>query len=434
MEKKILNFIKQNNLIDDNNTIICAVSGGVDSICLLDILIKLKYNIVLAHVNHNKRDESVIEEKAMRNLALKLNVPFELLDYNYDGIDNFHNDSHKARYNFFRSLCDKYNTSIIATAHHLDDQVETILIKLLEGSNLYGYGGISNCNYDGKYKIVRPLLCLCKDDLYAYANKNNLVFYEDKSNDADDFLRNRIRHHVIPNLKRESECFYTKVAQFSDQLKEAFTFIRRQSIDYLNSTNNMIDVKSFNKLDNVVKKDIIALLLEKYNLYKCCNIIDDILGILASDNGTKSIDLEQNHIFIRNYDFAMIKLKDTNIIDGVFVNVDSEAIFNGKYKLYLSHNLPSKCYAKYIKLCYNSLVLPLIVRSKRDGDIINLPIGSKKISRIFIDNKVSLNERNKCPIITDSSNTILWVYDIVKSKEVINQKDKGNIYLVCEEI
>ena len=194
MDNIIASFLKENNLIIDK-PIIVACSGGADSVCLLYVLYKLGYKVILAHVNHHKRIQSETEEDAMRNFANELNIPFELLEYHYDGMDNFHNDSHNARYNFFRGLCKKYDTNIIATAHHQDDQIETVLMKIMEGSNLYGYGGIAIVNDDGEYKIIRPLLCVDKDEIYSYAKKNNLIYFEDKSNQEDDFLRNRIRHH-----------------------------------------------------------------------------------------------------------------------------------------------------------------------------------------------------------------------------------------------
>ena len=100
MEKKIFKFIKDNNLII-KEPIICATSGGVDSVCLVTILNKLGYKVVLAHVNHHKRIESETEEAAMKSLANKLSIPFEVLEYHYDSLYNFHNDSHNARYNFF---------------------------------------------------------------------------------------------------------------------------------------------------------------------------------------------------------------------------------------------------------------------------------------------------------------------------------------------
>ena len=120
MEELVKNFLKQNNIIITKPCVI-AVSGGADSVCLLHIMINLGYQCILAHVNHHKRKESDIEEEAMRALAKELNIPFELLSYNHNNIGNFENDAHHARYQFFRDVCQKYDTNVILTAHHLDD-------------------------------------------------------------------------------------------------------------------------------------------------------------------------------------------------------------------------------------------------------------------------------------------------------------------------
>ena len=141
MTERIKQFLKLNNLNIDK-PIVCAVSGGADSLALIQILYELGYKVILAHVNHHKRLESEEEAIAMEAYARSLNIPFEILNYHYSGNGNFHDESHNARYEFFRNVAKKYNTNIIATAHHAKDQLETILIKMMEGSNLYGYGGI----------------------------------------------------------------------------------------------------------------------------------------------------------------------------------------------------------------------------------------------------------------------------------------------------
>ncbi len=432
MKQKVFDFIKNNNLIK-NEIVICAVSGGVDSVCLLHILYSLGFNVVLAHVNHNKRKESIIEQQSMIEYADSLGIPFELLDYHYDGKDNFHNDAHIARYNFFKSLCERYHTNVIATAHHLDDQIETILIKLLEGSNLYGYGGISICKKEDNYKIIRPFLCTNKKEIYSYAKENNLRFFEDSSNEEDDFLRNRLRHHILPLLEEECEDIHNKFKQFSIQAKEAFQYIRKQSIDYLKITNNSIDLESFNSLDIALKKDIISLLFEYFNIRKNTSLILDIMNILVSNEGTRQLTLENGYIFIREYKKAYIK-KSSNIEEFCYsMGIDEEIVVLNKYKFYFSKKLP-KNNAKYINLCYNSLELPFEIRSYKYGDSIHLQVGSKKVNRIFIDNKVPKDLRKLTPIILDKNNNILWVYNFAKSKEVSYQKNRGDIYFVCEEL
>ena len=429
MEKKIAEFLKDNNLILDK-TVICAVSGGADSVMLLHVLYKLGYNVVLAHVNHHKRKESEIEEVAMRNLANELKIPFELLEYHYDGLDNFHNDSHNARYNFFKSLSKKYNTNIIATAHHRDDQIETVLMKLMEGSNLYGYGGISILNYDGEYKIVRPLLCVSKEEIYSYCKDNNLTYFEDSSNHEDSFLRNRIRHHVVPLLKKECSNLGEKIMEYSIQAHEAFDYIREKSIEYLNKNNNTIDINTFNTLNIALKKDILALLLERYNIRKNNEIIVNILSLTKNSNGSKELYLEGNYRFIRNYNICKIDIiKEKN--DTSFLMNENDTIVIGKYKFYFTKSHNNIC-AKYIKLCYNDLVFPLTIRYKVAGDNLNIGIGTKKVSRILIDNKVPKDKRDLIPLVVNGNGNILWVYNYAKSIDVINSKDTGDIYLVCE--
>lgn len=431
MEKKIAEFLKMNNLIIDK-TVICAVSGGADSVALLHVLYTLGYKVVLAHVNHHKRLQSEEEEKAMKNLAKSLSIPFELLNYHYKGNDNFHNDSHYARYDFFKSLCEKYNTNIIATAHHKDDQIETVLMKLMEGSNLYGYGGISICNDDGNYKIIRPLLCVDKEEIYTYCKNKNLIYFEDSSNHEDSFLRNRLRHHVVPLLKEECPSLGDKIMEYSIQAHEAFDYIRSSSIEYLKKNKNQIDINTFNSLYIALKKDILALLLEQYDIRKNNEIILNILSILEDDNGTKEIHLERNYRFIRSYSIGKIE-KEKEKKDMSFLMNEKDIIQIGEYKFYFTKSHNNSC-AKYVNLCYNDLVFPLTVRYRKDGDFIDLGIGTKKVSRILIDHKVEKGKRDFIPVVVNGDGSILWVYNFAKSEKVIQSKNTGDIYLVCEVI
>jgi tRNA(Ile)-lysidine synthetase-like protein len=432
MEKRISAFLKENN-INISKPIVVAVSGGADSIALLSILYNLKYDVIMAHVNHHMREQSEIEEKEMIKLATKLNIPYEILEYHYDGNDNFHNDSHNARYKFFKDVCKKYNTNLIATAHHLDDQAETILMKIMEGSNLYGYGGISIVNDDGNYQIIRPLLCVSKNEIYNYCNLYDLKYFEDSSNHEDHYLRNRLRHHVIPLLKNECNDFYAKILEYSNQVKDAFTFIRSQSIEFLDKNDNKIELKEYNKLDTALQKDIISLLLERKNIRKNYDIINSIYFFLKENKGTKSLILASNNYLFREYDYAYIDKKNNISFDEITLELNESKIYGNKYRFTLTKNI-ANVDAKYIKLCYNKLVFPIHIRPRKNGDEIETIYGNKKISRIFIDAKLSKENRDYIPIITDNNNNILWVYDYIKSKDVFSQRDSYDIYLICEEL
>ena len=431
MKDIIKDYILNNNLISQENSVVCATSGGVDSVCLLHILKDLGYKPILAHVNHHKRQESELEQKEMEKLAMKLNIPFEHYDYYYDEQENFQDDAHYARHAFFKNVAQKYNTNVIATAHHLNDQAETILIKMLSGSNLYGYAGISNKISLDDYIFIRPLMCVTKEEIYKYAQQNKLVFFEDSSNSEDDYLRNRLRHNVIPLLEKENPSVLKKLQDFSLQLKEAFNFIRNQSIKYLNEQKNIISISSFNRLDIALKKDIICLLFERYKLEKSNEIINNCLNIISKNTNNK-INLKNEYIFYVEYGFAGIKHQHKIGEFCIKINIENSCLIQNKYFFYFSKKIPQNN-AKYIKLCYNDLKVPLTIRNRYDGDFMKMPFGSKKVSRILIDSKIPEDLRNSIPLVYDNEGELLWIYGIAKSKNVIDQKKNGDLFLICEE-
>ena len=430
MIEKVKKFIIDNKLNIDN-TIICAVSGGVDSVVLIYILKKLGYKVVLAHVNHNMREESHKEQLAMEEYAKWLDCPFELLDYHFDNKGNFEAKARSRRYQFFDDLCKKYNTRIIATAHHLDDQVETIIMKMMEGSNLYGYGGIAIEYDNSKYRVIRPLLCVNKEELYDYAKRNNLSYFEDSTNNDDDHLRNRIRHNIVPLLKNECNDIYDKISKYSIMVHEAFDFIRGISINFLDNNDNIIDINKFNNYDIAVKKDIISLLLERYDINRNNNIINDILSFLEDNNGSKLLSLESGYNLYREYDSAYISKNDISNPEPISIDIDEVKNYNN-YRIYFSKNIPLSN-AKYIKLCYNNIKLPFRIRPKIDGDFIAIDSGIKKVSRVLIDRKVPKRIRGLVPIITDNDNKVLWIYNYLKSDEVYKMKKSGDLYLIVED-
>ena len=159
---KVKEYIKTNNLINDNQKVILAFSYGIDSRVLLDILTKLGYEVIVAHVNHKVRKESDLEELETIKLCESLNIKYYIKHLTPED-KNFEDYARKERYNFFKDVAAKSDTNILITAHHKDDNLETILLKLMTGSNLYGYSGIHNCVIKDGLKIIRPFLCASKD-------------------------------------------------------------------------------------------------------------------------------------------------------------------------------------------------------------------------------------------------------------------------------
>ena len=269
---EVNNFL--NEYLNDNDTIVCATSGGVDSMCLINILLKYNVKIICAHVNHNLREESFEEYEFVKDFCNKNNIIFEgiVLDKISDG--NLESKFRKKRYEFFDNIINKYNAKYLLTAHHGDDLIETILMRIVRGSSIDGYSGFDYTVDKGNYKILRPLVYLTKSDLYEYANENNIEYREDKTNQSDDYTRNRYRKYILPKLKEENKNVHMKFIKFSNELSNASKFINNYVDNLLDKyyVNNVLDVTEIKDIDEFIIKKVIYEIL-KVNYKDNINLI-----------------------------------------------------------------------------------------------------------------------------------------------------------------
>lgn len=409
MINQVALYIQKNNLIDKNKKVVVALSGGVDSMSLLDILTKLGYSTVIAHVNHNVRTQSKDEMEYIKEFALKNNIPFECIILDKIENENFHEKARNLRYQFFMDVAKKYNTDTIATAHHADDFVETILMKITRGSNLYGYSGINKKTINNTYNIVRPLLFLKKDDLYNYAKMNNVTFFEDSSNFTDHYTRNRYRHHIIPLLKEENPNIYDSYNAFSNQVLTAFNYIRKQTLKIKD-----ISVSDFNLLDDALKNDYICLKLEENKLETNYNKIQMINDFLSKNLANGLLELGNNIILKTQYNnFSFVPKKEKKDFS---YQIDDFGLYEFEnFSIYLTKN-NQKTEDNLLKICYNDLVLPIVVRNRKNGDTLNMPFGQKKLKDFFIDKKIPMELRDTLPVVVNGNGVILGVPGILNTK------------------
>lgn len=298
---KVKEYLKEN--IKENETLIISCSGGPDSMCLLNLLIeqreKKNLNLICAHVNHGVREESVEEEEFVKNYCEKNNVRFELLTIKeYKG--NFHNDARVQRYNFLKSLCKKYETDIYLTAHHGDDLVETILMRISRGSNLSGYIGFKVTNKLSTFTILKPLIYITKEDIFKYNKENNVEYRIDKTNDSLEYTRNKYRNLVLPDLKKVDEKVHLKFLKFSEKISEYDDFVKSYILGKKIIDGCIIRVEEYLKECNFIRKKSIELLISEIQkneeFYVTDNIIFEIEKLLMSSKGKASIDLPNNFI------------------------------------------------------------------------------------------------------------------------------------------
>ena len=202
-EATIKDFFRTHNIDIDNNKVLIAVSTGVDSMVLLDLISKYtKAEVIIAHVNHGKREQSNLEEKYICDYAKENGLKCFVYHLKKEDINNgnFQEKAREARYRFFKEIMIKEDIHILLLAHHLNDDIETIVFRLERGSSLASYAGISDIVNISEGIIARPLLGILKKDILEYAKANDIKYFEDESNSTDIYSRNKIRHNDIPEI------------------------------------------------------------------------------------------------------------------------------------------------------------------------------------------------------------------------------------------
>lgn len=430
-----------NHVLDDyifNNYVVIGVSAGPDSMCLLDLLQKKTTKIVVCHINHNVRKESIEEEEYITKYCQDKNIILEKTTINNYQENNFENEARKKRYMFYEEILKKYNSKTLLLAHHGDDLIETILMKISRGSNLEGYAGIKEISNVKNYQIIRPLLKYTKEDIINYNKSNNIKYYNDSSNQSTNYTRNRYRLNILPLLKKEDKNIHKKYLKYSKTLIEYDDYIKREVKRNINNVykDNIINIDNLNKLDTFLIKNILYNVMN--NIYQNKNnIITDrhIQNIISLLNNTKpniKIDLPNNKEIVKEYNKLIIKDKTSDIKNYKIEFNDKIEIENLIIEKIESEDDDSN---SVCRLNSKDITLPLYIRNREDGDYIILKGSNnrKKIKEIFIEKKLPLKKRNNYPLLVDSNNNIIWIPNIKKSKFCNKKSENYDIIIRCNE-
>lgn len=430
-----------NHVLDDyifNNYVVIGVSAGPDSMCLLDLLQKKTTKIVVCHINHNVRKESIEEEEYITKYCQDKNIILEKTIINNYQENNFENEARKKRYIFYEEILKKYNSKTLLLAHHGDDLIETILMKISRGSNLEGYAGIKEISNVKNYQIIRPLLKYTKEDIINYNKSNNIKYYNDSSNQSTNYTRNRYRLNILPLLKKEDKNIHKKYLKYSKTLIEYDDYIKREVKRNINNVykDNIINIDNLNKLDTFLIKNILYNIMN--NIYQNKNnIITDrhIQNIISLLNNTKpniKIDLPNNKEIVKEYNKLIIKDKTSDIKNYKIEFNDKIEIENLIIEKIESEDDDSN---SVCRLNSKDITLPLYIRNREDGDYIILKGSNnrKKIKEIFIEKKLPLKKRNNYPLLVDSNNNIIWIPNIKKSKFCNKKSENYDIIIRCNE-
>ncbi len=410
-----------NNLRDKigNNKVVIACSTGVDSSVLLDITKKAlkKEQIIIAHVNHGVRKESNDEETYIRQIAKMENI--KLYVEHLDKItNNFEEEARNKRYQFFISIAKKNNASYILLAHHANDNLETIIMRFLKSSSLKGYAGIEEETFKEGIIIYRPLLKVCKKDIYEYAKLNNIKYFEDETNKENNHFRNRIRNNIVPLLEKENPNLYEAVSYYSSSLlganslleKEIQTFIKEEIQNY-DETTIYFSIASLKSKSDYLQKEILFRITKKHGL--SISAIEEIMKLLTNEKNKIITKITKTLTVIKEYGTCYLTKKDI-FCPPFYLEITKEGtyILPNEKKITVDRNI---CYftTKNKQLCYNINNLPIVIRSRQNGDTIKRTakckqtgqekIYTQKISDILTNKKIPTIEREQVLLLVEKS-------------------------------
>lgn len=428
-----------NNLLKDNDTVVIGLSGGPDSMCLLNILLSLKkkLNIICAHINHNIREESKDELEFVTNYCKERNLTIETTTFEKkNSLSNYsEQELREKRYEFFEQIINKHGADYLFTAHHGDDLIETVLMRLTRGSTIKGYSGFQTETQKENYKIIKPLIYTTKESIDEYNKENNIPSVIDKTNKEDIYTRNRYRNHILPFLKKENKNIHLKYLKFSKELNEYYEFVNTLVNKELSKRykDNILNITNYNELEKLFQTKIIENVLDSIyidNLY----LVNDrhvelILDMINSSKPNIEVNLPANVRVIKSYNELKITKKDKKVSEYNILLSEVTAIPNGhEIRMINKTDEKSNC---YLKLNSKDVSLPLYVRNKKDGDkmVVKNMNSSKKIKDIFIDEKIPKEDRELYPIVVDNNGNILWIPGIKKSKFDASNEENYDIIL-----
>ncbi len=396
----------------ENQTVVVALSGGVDSMVLFHVLRSLELDLVIAHVNHNIREASKTEQAYLRTLAKKENIPFETMTIEEPPTANFQAKAREIRYDFFERIAKKYKTDCVALAHHADDQIEHFFIHLVHHHNLLTLKGMRPIEKRNAITLARPLLEVSKNTLLEYAKKHDLCFFEDTSNLSDQYTRNRIRNHLLPLIEKENPNYRTAVSKHMQSLNDIEMILEDYHERLSKDAKGDFEQDTFLSLPYTVQKYILGEEIRKFN--SDLLLSDDMIREILNQLNTKrnlAIPLKDDIVLRKEYGKIFVSLKQYK--PSIYHKIEREQslkLSTGQTVI-VSREKKNHKTVKCYELWYNDKVFPLEVRQRLEGDYIHFSFGRKKVKDVLIDLKVPPHKRDTL-IVLARDNEILWIPEL----------------------
>jgi len=447
VKNKLLHFVQKEELFNSKSRLLVTVSGGVDSMVLLDVLHQLNYPLAVAHCNFKLRDKaSDNDELFVKEISEKLNLPlfntsFDTATYAKANGISTQMAARDLRYEWFEKIRKENQYELIATAHHQDDNLETILLNLVKGTALRGLSGIAPKNG----KIVRPLLPFTKNEILEYAKTNNLKWREDTSNTSNKYERNKIRLQVIPTLKEMNPKLLENLSKNTSYLRDTEHIYTNGLKHHLKNWLIKRGEETYISILKILKtKGYPTILYEYLNPFGYnATQVEQIIESFDAQAGKQFFT--ETHQLIRDRKFLIIspKTNESKSLHLIDIKQNDLPVNNGIFKIELERfkmPMEDEFFKNYLpkteseaKLHYNKIAFPIRLRRWQKGDFF-YPFGmkrkKKKLSDFFTDLKLSLIDKQKVWILEDDKKRIMWVVGYrIDDRFAIHKKIKQVYYI-----
>lgn len=418
MEEQFLKYVSSNSLFDKGDKILIAVSGGLDSVVLLDLLFKTGFNISIAHCNFQLRgQESDMDEEFVRNLGknYKLKIFVKICDASENAKTNklsIQESARELRYQWFKKVSIENKFDKLAVAHHFDDNLETFFINFSRGSGLSGLKGIPVKNET----IVRPLMFASRKEIEEYANENKLKFREDSSNSSDKYLRNNLRHNLLPGfleiLGGSNETLKKSMLYLAEDELLFEQLIQQKRQELIEKDKGFLSVEKQKLLSLSPLKAWVYYLLKPFGFSR--SVTDDISAGLLENNTGKNY-FSSTYRIISDREKLIITTQKPNTKSQVLKIDEGESEIVSPIHFQIStfskpDDFRIKKENEIAYFDFAKLKFPLTLRRWETGDRFK-PFGmkgSKLLSDFFIDEKLSLLEKENIWLL-ESNEEIIWV-------------------------
>ncbi|TRM11129.1 tRNA lysidine(34) synthetase TilS [Lentibacillus cibarius] len=458
MDSSVRAFIEKNQLLKKGSTVLVGVSGGPDSMALLHFLQRFSnvwnIRVIAATADHQLRGNESREDVAyVRRVchAWGIELAEGTLDVAaYKEMENLGTQvaSRHLRYAFFEKEMDRFQADYLALGHHGDDQAETMLMGLVHSANVTSLKGIPMQRAFAKGHIVRPLLCVTKEEIERYCREWSIIPRRDPSNSENTYTRNYYRNLVLPLLKEKNSNLHRTIQHLSESIQDDEAFLTTKAeqmfkeIVVVSEEEKAVSfsVSAFYNYSRSLQRRFIHLILNyMYDDYpKKLSYVheEQLFAMMKESSGNIQLHFPQKLKVERNYETMLFHFRDEHVLTYDFLlDVPGEVELPNGWRVTANYTNCPETEGKKVYTCYRaSVALPLHIRTRQAGDRMrwNGLNGSKKIKDIFIDAKVPLNERDTWPVVTDNNGNVLWLAGLKKGLPPKQTEDGPFIQLSYE--